>query len=189
MALKWQEDKEFLELIEDLIEHEDVKSLEKFVHHKVTNRLAHSISVSYSSFCWARRLNLNTRAIARAGLLHDLFFYESVTKNEVGGRGHNYEHPRIACENAMKITELSELEQDIILKHMAGTTLDVPKYPESLIVTLMDKQCAIQECAGGFKKFIAKHVNRTKELALKLVAIQPNYESYLTYQGVDEREM
>lgn len=189
MTMKWQRDTEYLELIKDLIEHEDVKNLEKFVHHKVTNRLAHSISVSYSSFCWARRLNLNTRAIARAGLLHDLFFYESETKNEVGGRGHNYEHPRIALENALKITNLSDLEQDIILKHMAGTTRDIPKYPESLIVTLMDKQCAIVECAGGVKNFLAKKINETKDYALQLVAMQHNYQSYLTYQGVDERDI
>ena len=77
MTMKWQRDTEYLDLIQDLIEHEDVKYLEKFVHHKVTNRLSHSISVSYSSFCWARRLKLNTRAIARAGLLHDLFVSDS----------------------------------------------------------------------------------------------------------------
>ena len=43
MTMKWQKDTEYLKLIQDLIEHEDVKNLEKFVHHKVTNRLAHSI--------------------------------------------------------------------------------------------------------------------------------------------------
>lgn len=174
MTMKWQKDTEYLELIQDLIEHEDVKNLENFVHHKVTNRLAHSISVSYSSFCWARKLNLNTSAIARAGLLHDLFFYDAETKNEVGGRGHNYEHPRIAVENALKITELSDLEKDIILKHMAGTTRDIPKYAESLIVTLMDKQCAILECAGGVKNFLAKKFNASKAYAYQLVAMQNN---------------
>ena len=150
MALKWQEDKEFLELIEDLIEHEDVKSLEKFVHHKVTNRLAHSISVSYSSFCWARRLNLNTRAIARAGLLHDLFFYDWHTVKFVEG-SHAYMHPRIAVKNAEKITVLTDLEKDIIIKHMWGATIAFPRYKESYIVTLVDKYCAIQEACIPLK--------------------------------------
>ena len=31
-----------------------------------------------------------------------------------------YVHPRIAVKNAEKITELSDLERDIILKHMGG---------------------------------------------------------------------
>lgn len=142
---KWENDTEYLALIQDLLNHESIQKLEQFKHHYVTNRLAHSLSVSYRSYRWAKRLGLNTKAIARAGLLHDLFFYDGCNKNEVGGKGHNYEHPRIALKNAQTITELSELEQDIILKHMCGATLDLPKYAESWIVTLMDKHTAIAE--------------------------------------------
>lgn len=169
MTMKWQRDNEYLELIEDLINHEDVQRLESFVHHKVTNRLAHSLSVSYSSFCWARRLKLDTRAIARAGLLHDLFFYEGITKHEVGGKGHNYEHPRIALENALKITELSDLEQDIILKHMCGSTLDIPKYAESLVVTLMDKQCAVLEISNGVVSFLSRKLKKASVFASQMI--------------------
>lgn len=154
MTVKWQQDQEFIDLVADLLHHDDVMKLESFVHHKVTNRLAHSLSVSYRSFCWARRLGLNKRAIARAGLLHDLFFYEYLDKKSVGGKGHYYEHPRIAVKNAEKITQLSDLERDIILKHMFGATLDIPKYPESWVVTLMDKQSAIYEWGGGIKSYI-----------------------------------
>lgn len=153
MALDWQNDVEYMQLISDLIDLEEVQSLRKYVHHKVTNRLAHSVSVSYRSYRLAKKLNLNTRAIARAGLLHDLFFYESENKHQVGGKGHNWEHPRIALQNAMKLTELSDLEQDIILKHMFGATVELPKYAESLIVSLIDKQAAIYELSGGFYRF------------------------------------
>lgn len=169
MTLKWQQDTEYLELIEDLINHEDVQKLDSLVHHKVTTRLAHSISVSYSSFCWARRLKLDTRAIARAGLLHDLFFYEAETKHEVGGKGHNYEHPRIALENALKITTLSDLEQDIILKHMCGSTFDIPKYAESVVVTLMDKQCAIQEVSQGMVSFLSMKLKKVSLFASQVI--------------------
>lgn len=165
MTLKWQTDSEYLALIEDLLNEEMVQKLEMFTHHHVTNRLAHSLSVSYRSYRWAKRLKLNTRAIARAGLLHDLFFYDSETKNEVGGKGHNFEHPRIALENAKKLTELSELECDIILKHMAGATRDVPKYAESWIVTLMDKQCCIAELTGGAMNFLYRHTMKAMEVA------------------------
>lgn len=165
MTLVWNENQEYLTIVGDLLEHETVQKLEDFVHHKVTNRLAHSISVSYKSYLIAKRLGLNEVAIARAGLLHDLFFYESVDKHEVGGKGHNYEHPRIALENAFEITELSDLEQDIILKHMFGATRDLPKYRESLVVTLMDKQCAICELWTGFGELVNQRFLRRLRLS------------------------
>lgn len=153
MALDWQNDVEYMALIEDLIELEEVQCLKNYVHHLVTDRLSHSLSVSYRSYRWAKRFNLNARAIARAGLLHDLFYYDSADKYQVGGKGHNWEHPRIALQNALKITEISDLEQDIIVKHMFGATRELPKYPESYIVTLMDKQAAIFELGVGFYHF------------------------------------
>lgn len=164
MSKFWQDDFEYVALIEDLLELEEVRSLEKFKHHKVTNRLAHSISVSYYSYCLAKRFKLNTRAIARAGLLHDLFFYESEDKHEVGGNGHNWEHPRIALENAKKLTELSDLECDIIEKHMFGATKELPKYKESWIVTLMDKRAAITELAVGGHSIVKSAVSRYQEV-------------------------
>ncbi|MBK0348737.1 HD domain-containing protein [Aerococcaceae bacterium zg-ZJ1578] len=153
MSKDWKQNQEYIDLIADLLETNEVQRLETFVHHKVTNRLAHSISVSYRSYLWAKRLNLDTRAVARAGLLHDLFFYEGANKHLIGGKGHNWEHPRIALKNALKLTELTDLEQDIIVKHMFGATLSPPKYPESLIVSLMDKQSAISELWIGARTY------------------------------------
>ncbi|WP_124058884.1 HD domain-containing protein [Vaginisenegalia massiliensis] len=150
MTQKWRQDSTFLALIEDLLALEEVQSLANFRHHYYTNRLAHSLSVSYRSYCWAKRFKLDCRAIARAGLLHDLFFYYPQDYPQlVGGIGHLKNHPRIALENALKLVELNDLEQDIILKHMFGCTWTLPKYPESYIVTLMDKQCAIYEVVGA----------------------------------------
>lgn len=148
MNVNWQNDTEYVALVEDLMNHDHVQRLDQFVHHHITTRLAHSTSVSYHSYRWAKRFGLDTRSIARAALLHDLFFYECAdNKCYVGGKGHNFEHPRIALANALHITELSDKERDIILKHMAGATLDMPRYAESLIVSLMDKRCAITEAS------------------------------------------
>ncbi|MBG9988458.1 HD domain-containing protein [Aerococcaceae bacterium DSM 111176] len=164
MSKFWRDDFEYVALIEDLLELEEVQSLEKFKHHKVTNRLAHSISVSYYSYCLAKKLKLNTRAIARAGLLHDLFFYESEDKDLVGGRGHYWEHPRIALKNAKKLTQLSDLECDIIEKHMFGATRELPKYKESWIVTLMDKRAAMTELAVGGSNILKSAVSRYQQV-------------------------
>ncbi len=179
----WQDDLEYMELIEDLLALEEVQSLEQFKHHKVTNRLAHSLLVSYYSYCMAKRFGLNTRAIARAGLLHDLFFYESEDKYEVGGLSHNYEHPRIALENAKKLTELSDLECDIILKHMFGATRDLPKYKESWIVTLMDKRAAITEIVVGSAKLTKAAISRYQRMINN--AYRP---AYLGHETIDQFE-
>lgn len=169
MTLNWQADQEYMAIVGDLLALEEVQRLESFVHHHFTNRLAHSISVSYRSYRWAKKLGLNKEAIAKAGLLHDLFFYESCDKDLVGGKGHNYEHPRIALKNALELVELSDLEQDIILKHMFGATLDLPKYPESWIVTLMDKEAAISELSHGLVSILKQELSSASQVYSELI--------------------
>ncbi len=46
---------------------------------------------------------------------------------------HAYVHPRIASQKMLKkITELSDLERDIIIKHMWGATIAPPKIQRKL---------------------------------------------------------
>lgn len=140
----WQDDKEYVSYISDLLETEEVQRLANYTQHMNSTRLEHSISVSYNSYKIAKRMGLNAKAVARAGLLHDLFYYDwRTTKFDEGS--HAYMHPRIAVKNAEKITDLSDLEKDIIIKHMWGATVTPPKYKEGYIVTLVDKYCAIKE--------------------------------------------
>ncbi|MGX7198653.1 HD domain-containing protein [Enterococcus nangangensis] len=144
MKKNWQEDAEYVSYVEDLMNTDEVQKLVAFKQHVHSNRLEHSISVSYNSYLWAKKWHCNARAVARAGLLHDLFYYDwRTTKFDEGS--HAYMHPRIACKNAEKITTLSPLEKDIIIKHMWGATIAPPRYKESYIVTMVDKYCAIKE--------------------------------------------
>jgi len=141
-----EQDKEYMTLIEDLIDNEELRKLDEITHHHHTTRFKHSLFVSYVSFKIAKQLNLNTRAIARAGLLHDFFLEGREEISEMKAGSHNYVHPKLALENARKITEISDLEEDIILKHMFLTTkCAFPRYRESFIVTTIDKYCAIAE--------------------------------------------
>ncbi|MGO2853619.1 MAG: HD domain-containing protein, partial [Tetragenococcus koreensis] len=101
MKITWQEDPEYVSYVEDLLETEEVQKLGEFVQHMHSTRLEHSISVSYNSYKLAKRFNGDARACARAGLLHDLFYYDwHTTKFDEGT--HAYVHPRIACKNAEK---------------------------------------------------------------------------------------
>ncbi|MCA9765905.1 MAG: HD domain-containing protein, partial [Carnobacterium sp.] len=133
-----------------------------------TTRLEHSISVSYLSYRIAKKYGLDTRSTARAGLLHDLFYYDwRTTKFDEGT--HAYVHPRMACENAKKITELNALECDIIIKHMWLATVALPKYKESYIVTFVDKYCAVKEVAVPLS---GKVNNRLKNMWARLKTVQ-----------------
>jgi uncharacterized protein len=146
----WREDKEYLAYVGQLLETQEVQKLEEFVQHHHSTRLEHSINVSYTSYKLAKLFKGNARATARAGLLHDLFFYDwRNTKFEAGS--HAYMHPRIALKNAEKLTSISLLEADIIVKHMWGATLAFPKYKESYIVTFVDKYWAVKEVLTPFR--------------------------------------
>lgn len=146
MTEKWREDQEYMSYVGELLERKEVQKLADFKQHRNSTRLDHSISVSYNSYLLAKKWNGDPRATARAGLLHDLFYYDwRTTKFDAGS--HAYMHPRIACKNAAEITELSDVEKDIIIKHMWGATIAPPKYKESYIVTLVDKYCAIAEAS------------------------------------------
>lgn len=45
----WENDAEYVALVEDLIYHEELLHMETITHHHFTNRLEHSIRVSYKS--------------------------------------------------------------------------------------------------------------------------------------------
>ena len=127
---EWRHDREYVAIVSDLLAQPAVQKLADYTQHHHSNRLQHSIAVSYDSYRIAKRLHLDYRSTARAGLLHDLFYYDwRTTKFDLGT--HAFIHPRVALRNAEKITPLN-------IKHMFGATLATPRYPESLIVSLVD---------------------------------------------------
>ncbi|GEP19341.1 HD domain-containing protein [Pediococcus argentinicus] len=147
----WKNDREYISLVSDLLNTKEVQKLNNYTQHHNGTRLEHSIDVSYESYRIAKRLHLDYKSVARAGLLHDLFYYDwRTTKFELGT--HAYIHPRVALRNAEKITTLSPKEKDIILKHMWGATIAFPKYAESTIVSVVDDVQAVQEYFGHLRK-------------------------------------
>ncbi len=152
--LETQEGREFAELVSDLLDTPEVKSLADLRHHMRVNRIQHVLSVAYLSYAWAKRRGLNAVETARAALLHDLYYYD-YTKRELYPKGHNFVHAKTALENAMRITYLSELQKDIILSHMWPVNRRRPNSREGLAVCKMDKICSVFEffysCFSGKK--------------------------------------
>ena len=58
---------------------------------------------------------------------------------------HAFFHPSAALENARRVFELSEVECDIIRKHMFPLTPVPPRYREGWLVVLADKVCSVYE--------------------------------------------
>ncbi|BAP85460.1 hydrolase [Paucilactobacillus hokkaidonensis JCM 18461] len=147
----WQQDQEYLTLVGDLLDQPAVQKLANYTQHHHSDRLQHSISVSFDSYKLAKSMHLDYKSVARAGLLHDLFYYDwRTTKFDLGS--HAFIHPRVSLRNAEKITPLNDMEKDIILKHMFGATLALPKYRESLLVSLVDDYEAEHEFFGPLRQ-------------------------------------
>lgn len=137
---------EYEACVRDIMDNKMVKKMDDYVQHCNTSRLQHSVNVSYYSFLICYRMGWDYRSAARAGILHDLYFYDWRIKKSIRTH-HATWHPRVALDNAKKITELNNVEKDAILKHMWPCSLIPPRYIESYVVTTVDKLCAVCEVA------------------------------------------
>lgn len=140
---------EFLGYIKNLLEIEDVKNLNNYVQHMNTSRLAHSINVAWYTYLSCKKLGLDARSGARAGVLHDLFLYDWRVEKQPEGY-HAKAHPIVALRNAHKIANLNDIEIDCIVKHMWPITFAHPKYKESFLLSCMDKWATILEVIHQF---------------------------------------
>lgn len=140
----WERDPEYMAIIDDIKDHPFVADLSLFPQHVNGNRQTHSYMVSYYSYRITKSLGWNYRAVARAGLLHDLFYYKPGDLDFSHGN-HLRNHPKIALINARLVTDLSAMEEDIIIKHMWLATAAMPKYKESFVVTFVDKYIAVDD--------------------------------------------
>lgn len=130
----------------DIIDSEGMQTEKNLVHHRTTNVYMHSVGVAYLSVLLVQKfhLNVNERELVRGALLHDYFLYDWHDPDP-SHRLHGFSHAKTALRNASKDFELSEVEKDIIVKHMFPLNVKVPKYRESKIVCVADKLCAICE--------------------------------------------
>lgn len=139
-------DKEFMDLIEPIIKTENFKLMREIPQHKNSTMFIHSVLVAYNCYLRAKdndKYDLNV--VVRGALLHDYFLYDW-RKNRELLKGHGFNHPKIALENARKEYDLCQKEIDIILNHMWPLTLfHMPKSKEAWLVSRMDKKVTLFE--------------------------------------------
>lgn len=141
---KISENIEFQDIIKDLIENETVQEMNNYRQHFSTSCYTHCYVTSYYCYKICKKLKLDYKSAARGAMLHDLFLYDWREKSDRSGF-HAFTHGKTAYENASKLFELNKIEKDMIIKHMWPVTISFPRYLETLILTLVDKFCAIQE--------------------------------------------
>lgn len=140
------DDANYIAEVRDILENKAFLSMKEYVQHGTTSCLAHCIAVSYLSYKACEKYGLNSRAAARAGLLHDMFLYDWHSHKAEKGEGlHGFSHPQRALQNAEREFELTNLEREIIVKHMWPLTLMPPKHKEAYVVLCYDKVCSLRE--------------------------------------------
>ena len=147
---RYYNDLSFNILVNDILENDKFKKLDNYRHHGMT-RLEHSVKVSYYSYKIAKKLRLNYRAVARAGLLHDFFVDEDMSSRKQ--KFSMFFHPYNSLDNSCKYFDLNDMEKDIIITHMfPSLPHKVPKYVESWLVSIVDKLVATYEFYVSYAK-------------------------------------
>lgn len=148
-------DKDFYNIIKPYYENEHIKTLENIPHHKSSNRLEHSLNVSYRAYRIAKKYHLDYKSVAKAGLLHDMYFNRINDMNSAEAKIKllTNDHPKAALDNAKKYFEINKLEEDIILTHMWPISKYIPKYKESFIVGYADKVCSFKDAICNLNLF------------------------------------
>ena len=135
--------KQYRKEVEQILNNKDFQKLRFYKQHNWSNRLMHSINVSYLSWWIAKRFGCDEKTAARAGLLHDFCLYD-FHEETLNGENQAFLHPKIAAENSIEHFDVSEKERDAILSHMFPLG-PIPKSREAWIITFADKVCAAAE--------------------------------------------
>lgn len=143
------EDKEFKELIQEIVSTEEFKKMKQYKHHRGGNTYDHSIRVAYLCYRYYKRHNskVNVNELIRGALLHDYFLYDRHDKSNpdyVCGLIHGLVHPKRALANATRAyPNLTKTERDVIKRHVFPLTPIPPKTRCGWLVCFYDKVVAI----------------------------------------------
>jgi Predicted HD superfamily hydrolase len=165
-ANRIEKDVLFYEVLIEICMSSRITESEKYIQHGNTSVFMHSVAVAYYShrIALAFKLPIDEKKLIRGALLHDYFLYDW-HKKDIKHSLHGFRHPYIAWENANRDMTLSNIEKDIIVKHMFPITCMPPRYWESIIVCVIDKVCSI------FEIFYLNLIFNLYDIKLKKIAL------------------
>lgn len=140
-------DEEYYSIVNEILDNPEYQRRLEYHHHENRSVYTHCLMVSYYSYLISKKLKLDYRSTAIAGLLHD-FYYEDWQMNPKRGLKnlHGFVHPGQALENSKVYFPefLNDKVNDSIVKHMFPLTIKPPKYAEGWIITLVDKMVSFE---------------------------------------------
>ena len=141
-----ENEEEFFAILEEVERESRFQETERYIQHGVTSVYRHSLAVAFYSCYLAERFQLRVRRkeMIRGALLHDYFLYDWHEKSD-DHRFHGFTHPGRALRNAARDFDLTQVEKDIIQKHMFPLTPIPPAHLESVLVCIADKVCSTYE--------------------------------------------
>lgn len=145
-------DLEYLNIVYDILENDEFSKLIDTKHHGF-NRFNHVLSVSYTSYLYAKDKNLDYKKLARMGLLHD-FFTEDSNYISIERMMSIFLHPNKSVKNSLKYFKLTNKEINMIKAHMFPITFTIPTSKEAFILIYFDKKMAILETLGVIRSNI-----------------------------------
>ncbi len=150
-------DQQYFNIVNHILENKIFNKIKKFSHHG-TDRLTHSKRVSYMSYKITKRIGLDFKSAAVAGLLHDFYLYVD-QKKIIKYIKAQYIHPKEASKNAVFYFNISKKEQNIIETHMFPITFKPSKHLEGWVIIMADKIVAFYEYGINYKNRVCSFFN------------------------------
>ena len=141
------DDKEFYELIKDVINKEKYIKQKEFISHGNTNLYEHQIFVAYECYKYLKKKKIMDIDMIYAALLHDYYLYDWHNRKKYPRkRLHGFRHPKIAALNAFSDYKISKKCMSMIKSHMFPLTLlHFPKSKLAFVLARLDKKVTIIE--------------------------------------------
>ncbi len=142
--------REFYQLIKDIVRSEEFRKMKNFRHHIKCSAYSHSIKVAYLCYRHHKRFGtkIELHAFVRGALLHDYYLYDWHEKDP-SHKFHGFTHPKKALQNAKKsYPDLTETEIDMIERHMFPLTLLPPKTRGGWLLCFYDKVATVSDYLG-----------------------------------------
>ena len=144
----------------DILNSENFRKTRGHIQHGTMTVHNHCMDVARYSLLLNKKLRIgcNKHDLIRGALLHDYFLYDWHDKSYLSQRKrlHGFHHPMTALQNAEKEYDLSDIQREIIKKHMWPLSVVPPTCREAWVVTAADKYCSLLETVGVHRGHGAK---------------------------------
>jgi len=168
---------EFYEIIEPLLIQSEMQKRKEYPHHINESVYAHVLRVAFDCYKIGKKLHMDYKSLAIAGILHDFYEKPWQYSNEKKPllQKHAFTHAKEAVLNSKKYfgTEIvTPKVESIMITHMFPLNKKIPRNKEAWLLTLIDKADSIDfilHPIALFKIFFHKEYDQQKKLTLQKI--------------------